>query len=155
MDSTTSKSIKLVTFKIASHWFALPMANVLKIVNCPSPSKGSVILFGVVQLGNHTIQLLDLYGTFGLGTNAKPPVQPQFLLVLRMHKKTLWGIVLEAPPDLIELPLDLLKSISVDQRFVPRKQWISHIAVVSEQTIKRTLLLLDLKAVFKPETMAA
>lgn len=155
MDNSALESIKLITFKVAEHWFTLPMTKVLKIVNCPLPTAGGIVPFGVVQLGEHTIQLLDLYGTFGLGANATPPIHTPFLLVLRSHQKTLWGIVLESPPDLIELPQSVFKSVSADRRFVPRKQWISHLAVISEQTISRTLLLLDLQAIFQHKTIAA
>lgn len=154
MDNITSKQVKLLTFKIAEHWFTLPMANVLKVVNCPSSEQGGAVPFGVVQLGKHTIQLLDLYSVFGLG--ALPPEQPPFLIVLRSHyQKMLWGIVLADPPDLVDLPVAMFKSISADRRFVPKKQWISHVAVLSEQTLSRTLLLLDVKAIFQPNSLTA
>lgn len=151
MDNDTSAIAKFITFKIADYWFALPMEVILKVVNCPSLDQGGIVPLGLVQLGPHTIQLLDLHGVFGLG-NTPPPTQLPFLLVLRGAQKRLWGITLASPPDLIELPLTTFHSVSVDRRFVPKKQWISHIAILSEQEISRTLLLLDLKAVFQSET---
>lgn len=155
MDKTISKTAKIITFKIADHWFALPMAAVLKIINCPPVDQGGIVNLGMVQLGSHTIHLLDLYSTFGLGAAPSSALtQTPFLLVLRSQKK-LWGIVLEAPPDLIDLPSTLFKSVSTDKRFTPKKQWISHIAVISKQEISRTLLLLDLKAIFQHETVTA
>ncbi|MEM7793429.1 MAG: chemotaxis protein CheW [Cyanobacteria bacterium P01_C01_bin.118] len=154
MENTVSKQIKLITFKVAGHWFTLPMNNILRVVNCPSSERGGVLSFGVIQLGQHTVQLLDLYGVFGLG--ASPPEQPPFLLVLRnRYQKMLWGIVLADPPDLVELPVAMFKSISTDKRFTPKKQWISHVAVLSEQTISRTLLVLDIKAIFQPNPLTA
>ncbi len=155
MDKTLSKIAKMITFKIAAHWFALPMAAVLKIVNCPPVDQGGIVNLGMVQLGAHTIHLLDLHSTFGLGSAPSALTQTPFLLVLRGSQKKLWGIVLEAPPDLIDLPNTLFKSVSTDKRFSPKKQWISHIAVISKQDISRTLLLLDLKAVFQHETATA
>ena len=155
MDKTLSKIAKMITFKIADHWFALPMAAVLKIVNCPPVDQGGIVNLGMVQLGAHTIHLLDLYSTFGLGSAPSALTQTPFLLVLRGSQKKLWGIVLEAPPDLIDLPNTLFKSVSTDKRFSPKKQWISHIAVISKQDISRTLLFLDLKAVFQHETATA
>ena len=154
MDNSTPTLTKFITFQTAGHWFALPMAAILRIVNCPPPDKGGVVTFGVVQLGSHTVQLLDLYGIFGVGTNATLPDQVPFLLVLQSDQKRLWGIALESPPDLIELPLTAFQSVSSDKNFFPRKQWISHIAVVSELDVSRTLLLLDLEAVFSHEHKA-
>ena len=155
MDKTLSKVAKIITFKIADHWFALPMTTVLKIVNCPPSDQGGIVNLGMVQLGSHTIHLLNLYSTFGLGTDVPVRTQTPFLLVLRGTRKKLWGIVLETPPDLIDLPNTLFKSVSTDERFTPKKQWISHIAVISKQDISRTLLLLDLKAIFQHETVTA
>ncbi|MEM8610978.1 MAG: chemotaxis protein CheW [Cyanobacteria bacterium P01_H01_bin.105] len=150
-DTSTSKVAKIITFKVADHWFALPMDTVLKIVNCPSPNRGGMVNLGLVQLGSHTIHLLDVYRTVGLSSGAEPLGQPPFLLVLRNNQKKLWGLPLEAPPDLIELPCKVFNPVSTDKHFMSKKQWISHIAVISDQTTNRTLLLLDLKGFFQSE----
>ncbi|MEM1239703.1 MAG: chemotaxis protein CheW [Cyanobacteria bacterium P01_H01_bin.26] len=154
MDNNIPTLTKFITFQAASHWFALSMASILRIVNCPPPDQGGIVTLGVVQLGSHTIQLLDLHGIFGVGTHGTLPEQVPFLLVLQSDPEKLWGIALESPPDLIELPLTAFQSVSSDKNFFPRKQWISHIAVVSEPDVSRTLLLLDLEAVFSHEHKA-
>ena len=151
MDNKPSKIIKFITFKVADYWFSLPIAAVLKIVNCPPPEKGGIITLGVVQLGSHTIQLLDLYSMFDLDADAKTPNQLSFLLVLRNTQKKLWGIALDTPPDLIELPLSNFQAVPQNKYFATKRQWVSHIAVVSEQGINRTLLLLNLKSLFTHE----
>ena len=151
MDNKPSKIIKFITFKVADYWFSLPIAAVLKIVNCPPPEKGGIITLGFVQLGSHTIQLLDLYSMFDLDADAKTPNQLSFLLVLRNTQKKLWGIALDTPPDLIELPLSNFQSVPQNKYFATKRQWVSHIAVVSEQGINRTLLLLNLKSLFTHE----
>ena len=151
MDKKPSKIIKFITFKVADYWFSLPIAAVLKIVNCPPPEKGGIITLGVVQLGSHTIQLLDLYSMFDLDADAKTPNQLSFLLVLRNTQKKLWGIALDTPPDLIELPLSNFQAVPQNKYFATKRQWVSHIAVVSEQGINRTLLLLNLKSLFTHE----
>ncbi|MEM7065165.1 MAG: chemotaxis protein CheW [Cyanobacteria bacterium P01_B01_bin.77] len=150
MDNDTSAIVKFITFKVADYWFALPMETILKVINCPPLEQGGIVPLGIVQLGTHTIQLLDLHGVFGLG-NIPSPRQLPFLLVLRGANNKLWGITLESPPDLVELSLAAFHSVSVDRRFLPKKQWISHIAMISGQD-GRTLLLLDLKAIFQQET---
>ena len=151
MDNKPSKIIKFITFKVADYWFSLPIAAVLKIVNCPPPEKGGIITLGVVQLGSHTIQLLDLYSMFDLDADAKTPNQLSFLLVLRNTQKKLWGIALDTPPDLIELPLSNFQAVPQNKYFATKRQWVSHIAVVSEQGINCTLLLLNLKSLFTHE----
>ena len=56
---------KFITFEVANYWFALPMEAVLKIVNCPPPSQGGTVGIGLVQLGSHTVRLLNLHQEFG------------------------------------------------------------------------------------------
>ncbi|MEM8805876.1 MAG: chemotaxis protein CheW [Cyanobacteria bacterium P01_G01_bin.38] len=149
MDNNTSKIERFITFKVADHWFALPMGKVLKVVNCPPSDKGGLITLCMVKLGAHTIQLLDLSKIFGLEADMTRPGQASFLLVLRSAHETLWGIALDTPPDLLELPLTTFQPVSAGDRTAPRRSWISHIAVVSEQESSRTLSLLNLKAVLE------
>ena len=151
MDNKPSQIIKFITFKVADYWFSLPIAAVLKIVNCPPPEKGGIVTLGVVQLGSHTIQLLDLYSMFDLDADAKTLEKSSFLLVLRNAQKKLLGITLDTPPDLIELSLSNFQSVPKNNYSAAKRRWVSHIAVVSEQGISRTLLLLNLKALFTPE----
>ncbi|MGD1862048.1 MAG: chemotaxis protein CheW [Leptolyngbyaceae cyanobacterium] len=139
---------KFIAFKLARHWVALPAVAVLRIVNCPPPEQGGTIDFGVVQLGPHTIRLLDLRSRWKLQPEAVPEKLP-FLLVMRGPQQTLWGIALETPPDLLELPLSTFKSVPLEKRMNRKLQWISHMTVITERDIHRTLLLLDLKAVFQ------
>ncbi|MEO0869573.1 MAG: hypothetical protein AAFY17_14275, partial [Cyanobacteria bacterium J06642_11] len=77
--------------------------------------------------------------------------QAPFLLVLQPIHQQLWGIALETPPDLVELPTSAFQPMAADQRFKSRQNWISHVAVIPHEETKRTLLLLNLKTVFQTE----
>ena len=154
MAKDAPKRGKFIAFELANHWFALPMAAVLRIVNCPPSNQGGTISVGVVQLGPHTIRLLDLQTQWGLQPEAHSPEETPFLLVVRGPQQALWGIALDTPPDLLELPLSRFKPVPPEKRLALKLQWISHMAVIAEQDIHCTLLLLDLKAMFQNKTMA-
>lgn len=146
MENTTPEIEKFITFEVANYWFVLPMAAILKIVNCPPPSQGGTVGIGLVQLGSHTIRLLNLYRE--VGKSAAVDHAP-FLVVIRNPQKELWGITLDEPPDLVELPLSIFKPVSLETPFDHKTNWISHMALVSDQECDRTLLLLDVHAVFQ------
>lgn len=148
MDSNTPEIEKFITFEVAGYWFVLPMAVTLRIVNCPPPSQGGTVGLGLVQLGPHIIRLLNLHQEFGHSPEAIPTQAP-FLIVVRNPQKELWGIALDVPPDLIELPLKIFKPVSLEPPFDHKTNWISHMAVVAEQEHTRTLLLLDVHAIFQ------
>ena len=139
---------KFITFEVANYWFALPMEAVLKIVNCPPPSQGGTVGIGLVQLGSHTVRLLNLHQEFGHSTEALPQ-QAAFLIVVRNFQKELWGIALDTPPDLIELPLNTFKPVALEPPFDHKSNWISHMAIIAEKDITHTLLLLDEHVVFQ------
>ncbi|MEM7793423.1 MAG: chemotaxis protein CheW [Cyanobacteria bacterium P01_C01_bin.118] len=148
MDTNKPTTKKFIIFEIGGYWFVMPMTSVLKIVNCPPPSQGGTVGIGLVQLGAHTVRLLDLYQAFGRRTQVMPAEAP-FLIVVRNPQKELWGIAVDIPPDLIELPLAIFKPVSLEPPFNDKTNWISHMAVISHKGRDRTLLLLDVHAIFQ------
>ncbi|MEM7065159.1 MAG: chemotaxis protein CheW [Cyanobacteria bacterium P01_B01_bin.77] len=142
---------KYISFQVASYWYVIPVTEILKVVNCPPPSQGGVVGLGVVQLGPHTIQLLDLEQLFGSEAIARENLKSTYLVVLQRQENTLWGIALGAPPDLVELSSAVLKPFALAEHGTSQNPWISHVGVISEQTCKRTYLQLDLDTLLQPK----
>lgn len=143
---------KYISFQVASYWYVIPVTEILKVVNCPPPSQGGVVGLGVVQLGSHTVQLLDLYQLFEGDSASSATLKSTYLVVLQRQESTLWGITLGTPPDLIELPASDLKPVTLANHATPQNPWISHVGVVVEQTHKRTYLQLNLEALLQQKT---
>lgn len=59
---------KYITFKLTDYLFALPSEKILKVVATPSPQEGGLISLGLVQLGQYSIQILDLPQLLALDT---------------------------------------------------------------------------------------
>lgn len=148
---------KYIIFQLVSYWYVIPVAEILKIVNCPSPKNGGIVDLGMVQLGPHTVQLLNLHQIFEIDGNTTPSYG--FLVVLKFQDHGLWGITLNATPDLIELPSDTLNPVSLTGELTAQSPCISHVGIVSEETGNRTLLRLDVKALIqrhgKPQNQLA
>ena len=60
-----------ITFKLADYFLALPSQKILKIVATPPPQQGGLVDIGLVQLGQHSIQILDLSKLLGLKEPSK------------------------------------------------------------------------------------
>ena len=140
---------KYVTFQVASYWYVIPVTEILKIVNCPPPSQGGMVGLGLVQLGPHTIQLVDLNQIFEHELTNTVSITPSFLIVLHQQENTLWGIALDTPPDLIELSSNDLKPVSLAEHSAPQSPWITHVGVVNKQNSEQAFLQLDLRALFR------
>ncbi|MBT9312000.1 chemotaxis protein CheW [Leptothoe kymatousa] len=141
---------KYIIFQVASYWYVLPVTEILKIVNCPSPSQGGMVDLGMVQLGPHTVQLLNLHRLLDINSSAAATYG--FLVVLRTQSG-LWGIPLEQTPDLIELSPVTLKPVALGgERF--QSSAISHVGLLEEQAGQRTLLRLDVNALVQQQNGA-
>jgi purine-binding chemotaxis protein CheW len=139
-----SEVVKFILFKVSSYWYVVPAITILKIVNCPAPSEGEIKGLGIVQLGPHTIQLLDLNQILDHPSNHISSEEASFLLVFKGQENQFFGITLSTPPDLIDLPLNTLTSVSSEKKFTSQNPWISHVGVITIGNDKRTLLQLDL-----------
>ena len=138
---------KFIVFKIADCFLALPMSDVLKVVNFPAVDRGGLRAMGIVQLGRHTIRLLDLHEQLNQkGLSHSPENQP-FLVITRSSQGELLGISVEEPPNLMELPRESMRSLPQSDRHSDGVQLISHAAVISQKEVTTTILLVDLQRI--------
>jgi chemotaxis signal transduction protein len=138
---------KFIVFKIADCLLGLPMSDVLKVVNCPSVDNGGMKAMGLVQLGRHTIRVLDLHQQLGSKALPPSPKNQPFLVISRSLQGELVGISVDEPPNLMELPRESLRSIPHSERHSGGLGLVSHAAVISQKEVTTTILLLDLKRV--------
>ncbi len=174
--SNEAEADKYITFKMAGYLFALPSEAILKIVATPAPSQGGMVSMGLVQLEQYSIQTIDLIRLLSLQepsenaqtlsiapeqTGAKsiaavPPVEnPPFLMVLQDAEGTLWGIAVDEPPDLMDIPHYALKPVPSEKRVTRALRWVSHVVTYDLGGDRHTLLLLDLSALLAQEPIAA
>lgn len=168
---------KYITFKLADYLFALPGEAILKIVATPAPSQGGMVSMGLVQLEQYSIQTIDLAKLLSLKKHAEDhpsatPVTPErtdsktlatipaeknppFLMVLQDAEDTLWGIAVEEPPDLMDIPHYALKPVPSEKRMTRALRWVSHVVTYDLSGDRHTLLLLDLSALLAQEPINA
>lgn len=63
--NNSTETGKFIVFKIADYLLALPIANVLKVINYPPKNNRDLNTAGLVQIGSHAIALLDLHQLLG------------------------------------------------------------------------------------------
>lgn len=138
---------KFIVFKIADCLVALPMSDVLKVVNCPPVDNGGLRAMGLVQLGRHTIRVLDLHQQLSPKELSPSSKNQPFLVISRSSQGELVGISVNEPPNLMELPRESMRCIPHSERKSGGLELISHAAVISQKEVTTTILLLDLKRV--------
>jgi chemotaxis signal transduction protein len=147
-----SQVSKFIVFKVADYLLSLPLSHVLKVINYSSVAAQAGIpllrTMGIVQLGKHTIRVLNLHQHLSLDGLPQIPLKQPFLLIAQIAKEELCGIWLEEPPNLLELDNETLRIIPKSKRQSGNLEIISHAAVLSENNVTTTIFLLDLQRIF-------
>lgn len=165
---------KYITFTMEGYLFALPSEEILKIVATPAPSQGGMVSMGLVQLEQYSIQTIDLPKLLNLQGEKKniaeaaiktikkaekpqglekpaPTENPPFLMVLQDADEVLWGIAVDEPPDLMDIPHYALKPVPPEKRMTRALRWVSHVVTYDLGGDRHTLLLLDLSVLLAQE----
>ncbi len=141
---------KFIVFKIGDCPMALPLNDVLKVVNYPSETSGGLRDLGLVQLGKHTIRVLDFHRYLTPKTLASIGDRKSFLVITRTPEGELCGIVVDEPPNLIELQSEMIRSLPTSESHSGLLQMVSHAAVLSDEDTTTTIFLLDIKRILNP-----
>jgi len=137
---------KYIVFKISDCLMALPMDNVLKVINTPSLQRGWNAM-GLIQIGNYTIRIVDLYQQLNAEDRSLLPDHQSFLVITRPLRGELCGIVVDEPPNLVELDHDLIRKLPQSNRQLPM---VSHAAIIPENEVTTTIFMLDLQQLLNP-----
>lgn len=139
---------KFLVFNIADYLFALPISDVLKVMNLSSANSKSLLTMGLVQIGQYMIKILDLHQHLGSHTFLHSSDQPSFLVVANHSQRELYGILVDEPPDIVELSKETIRFLPRSSNYrKPIIEMVSHVAVLSEQEVVKTIFLLDLKRI--------
>ena len=161
-----SKVGKFIVFTIGDYLLALPMSDVLRVINCPPVASAGLSAMGIVQLGHHTIRVLDLHQQLGIRQGLAPTEElPQvsdhrpFLAIAkrcceaqiaRSPQGELCGILVDEPPNLMELPLEMIRSLPSSSSQSGILDIASHVVVLSQDDLTTTIFLLDVQRVLHP-----
>ncbi len=152
------KAGKFIVFKIADYLLALPISDVLKVLNCSSQVNMELRTMGVVQLGRHLIRVLDLHQHFSYQRQNLPSLQvsdlPQksanktFLVITQDQEGELCGISVDEPPEIVEIPHHMVRSLPKSDRYSKDVlNIVSHAAILSHEDVSKTIFILNLKQV--------
>ncbi|TBR60987.1 hypothetical protein B4U84_09215 [Westiellopsis prolifica IICB1] len=138
---------KFITFTVADYWLALPIKAVLKVVTCPVGDDQKLNQMGLIQIGRHLIQVVDLHQYLSREAVNQLAKSQAFLLITPISQTELCGILTYEPPDLIELSLEMMQPLSQSYYQSGLLEIVSHAVVVAQEKGTKTIFLLDLQLV--------
>ncbi|MGV0028796.1 chemotaxis protein CheW [Phormidesmis priestleyi] len=143
---------KLIVFDVAEYHLALPIAEVLQVINHPTVTD-ELTKTGLVLLGHRMIRCLDLHQQLADDSIQVPQNRP-FLVITQMLGE-LYAIPVSEPPNVIEFPLEMMQLLPQSQSGLLKIA--SHAAGISskylqgvEDELTATLFLLDIQRILTP-----
>ena len=100
---------------------------------------------GVIQIGRHVIRALDLHQRLSSGTLPQAPGDSPFLVITRGSEGELCGIPVDAPPDLMEVSLEMIRSLPPSSPQGGLLEIARGVVISSEEQNPKTIFLLDIK----------
>lgn len=142
-----TQTLRIIVFTISDYQLALPLATVLKVMNCPPVISNISKSLGLVYIGQAAVRLINLHPKLDSGKSKQPETEWRFLIILQPRAGELWGIPVDNPPNLIELPLTAFRVLPESHRQTSLLGLASHVAIVSQEEMTSTIFLLDLEGV--------
>jgi chemotaxis signal transduction protein len=144
----TETTDKFIVFTIAGYHLALPIQTVLQVIAHPGVTD-ELRKSGVVQVGRHMLRVLDLRQQLDADHSVTPTNTP-FLVLTHHQPGELCAIPVSEPPNLLEFPAEMLRSLPQSAAQTGVLQVASHAATVSQGDSAETVFLLDLNRVLNP-----
>ncbi|MCG8365306.1 MAG: chemotaxis protein CheW [Pseudanabaenales cyanobacterium] len=136
---------RFIVFKVLDYCWALPIEAVLRVVNCSLDANRELIRMGVIQIGRHVIRALDLHQRLSSGVLPQAPGDSPFLVITRGSEGELCGIPVDAPPDLMEVSLEMIRSLPPSSPQGGLLEIARGVVISSEEQNPKTIFLLDIK----------
>ncbi|NJK64265.1 MAG: hypothetical protein HC921_17645 [Synechococcaceae cyanobacterium SM2_3_1] len=136
--------LPILAFPLRGQVMAVPLAAVVKLVNCPVSLQTDENEVGLLPWGDHQITVLNLYTRLATSSEAATSPRRPFLLILQAPHQDLYGIPVTEPPALLNLPASSIRPLPQAYRQAMPLPLASYVAVLPRGEISVTLLLLDL-----------
>lgn len=144
-----TQTLRVIVFTMGDYQLALPLAAVLKVMNCPPVISSSSNSLGLIYIGQATVRLINFHPKLDPGKSKQPETEGRFLIILQPRLGELWGIPVDNPPNLVELPLTTFRVLPESHRQACLLGLASHVAILSQEEMTSTIFLLDLEQVFR------
>ena len=135
---------RFIVFKVLEYYWALPIDSVLRVVNCSLDINRELIRMGVIQVGRHVIRALDLHQRLSFGPLPQNSRKPPFLIITRSAEGELCGIPVDDPPDLMDIPKEMLQSLPSSDAQFGLLEIASGVLLSPEEQNPKTIFLLDI-----------
>lgn len=142
--STKSDSlIKFIIFEIGKLTLALPILHVQKIIKQNEVHGSGLSHINLTHLPDKEVTIVDLHQKL-FGVSLTHQNTTGYFIISQDIAGEALGIVVAAPPTLIEIPIDQIRLIPDSYRRSDTLEIASHVAIIPQNDKTWTVFILDL-----------
>jgi chemotaxis signal transduction protein len=134
--------LQVLVFRLDDSLVAVPAATVVKVMNRPTDRQANSV--GLLYIGQVAIRIVSLRSLEVTTVSPEP-----FLIVLQIRPGQLYGIGVDQPPDLFDLPIAALQPLTPIQQTSDLLKLTSHVARITQGEVTSTVLLIDLNQIIE------
>lgn len=142
-----TQKIKLLVFPIANLNVALHIDNVQKIVNYSTIFGSGLNHFGLVNLGDEEIIVIDLHKKLFNKSEILHKDDKKYLLLALNSVGETFGILIKNAPELYDIPLNMIRVLPPSYRRADTLKIASHVTVIETENMEneeqKTIFILD------------
>ena len=140
-----SETIKLLVFPIGNLNAALPIDTVKKVVNYSTVWGSGLNHYGLVNLGNEEVTVIDLYQKLFNAPQNLNPEDKKYLLLAQNSVNETFGILIKSSPELYDITLNTIRALPSSYRRADTLKIASHVFIIqqSEEKAEKTVFILD------------
>jgi len=141
--SSSTEKVKLLVFSIGTFNTALHIDTVEKVVNYNQVFSSGLNHFGLVNLGDKEITVIDLHKKLFNTPQILSGEGKKYLLLANNSSNETFGILISEAPELYDIPLNTIRVLPASYRQADTLKIASHVIVFKEDEQEKTIFLLD------------
>ncbi len=149
-ETSKAQQIKLVVFGIGSLNLALHIESVQKVINYATVYSSGLNHVGVAHLGDREITVIDLHKRLFKSSQTKESDSGKYFIIAKNSIGEQFGIVVAAPPTLIDVPLSKIRALPESYRRADTLEIASHVTIIPQPAASLTVFLLDADRLVPP-----
>ncbi len=138
-----SKTVKLVVFSVRNLNVALHIDSVQKIINYATIYSSGLNHFGVVNIGDREITVIDLHKRLFDRPQTRKSEKAGYLILAKNSIDELFGILIDKTPNLLDVPLASIRAIPLSYRHADTLKIASHVTVVPQAEDELKIFILE------------
>ncbi len=149
---TDTDTIKLLVFPIGNLNVALSIDTVEKIVNYSSVMGSGLNHYGLVNIGNEEITVIDLHQKLFNVPQQLNSEDKKYLLLAQNSVDETFGILIKKSPELYDVKLNIIRALPDSYRRADTLKIASHVFMVNqnEAETEKTIFILDPDELISP-----